>query len=52
MLHELSVRVLEEEVVVDQSLPRDDAEEMDQGLGGLPDVSADDFAAGGRVEDG
>lgn len=52
MLDELFIGVLEEEVVVDQSLPRDDAEEMDQGLGGLPDVSADDFAAGGRVEDG
>lgn len=52
MLTELVVGVVEEEVVVDEGLSRDDAEEMDQALGSVADVGADEVAAGGRVEDG
>ena len=37
---------------MDEGLPGDDAEEVDEALGFLADVSANDVAAGGRVEDG
>lgn len=52
MVDELLVGVAEEEVVVDEGLPGDDAEEVDEALGFLADVAANDVAAGGRVEDG
>lgn len=52
VLSELGVGVVEEKVVVNERLSRDDAEHVDEPLGGVADVAANDVAAGGGVEDG
>lgn len=52
MFDEFRIRVFEEDVVVDQRLARDDAEEVDEAFGGGADVVADCVAAGGGIEDG
>lgn len=52
MLGELGGGVAEEESIVDEGLARDDAEEVDEALGGGADVGADNVAASGGVEDG
>lgn len=49
---EFRIGVFEEDVVVDQRLARDDAEEVDEAFGGGADVVADGVAAGGGIEDG
>jgi hypothetical protein len=42
---------VEEEVVMVEMLPRDDAEEVDEALGGCPDDGSDVGAAGVGLED-
>nr|GMD32770.1 AAA+ ATPase domain-containing protein [Ipomoea batatas] len=52
VLCDFRIGVLEQEVVVDEGLAGNDAEEMNQALGGVSDVGAYGVAAGGGVEDG
>lgn len=53
MVGELGVGgVVEEEVVVDDGLAGDDAEDVDEALRGRADEGADVVARGGGVEDG
>ncbi|OAY75206.1 hypothetical protein ACMD2_06425 [Ananas comosus] len=49
---ELGVGIVEEEVVVDERVARDDAEEVDEALGCGADERGDAGAAGAGVEDG
>ena len=52
MLEEFGIGVSEEQIVVDDALARDDAEEVNQLLGVSTNVASDFVAAGGGVEDG
>lgn len=52
MFAEFSVGVVEEEVIMDDGLAGNDAEEVDKALGGGPHVATDGVAAGGGVKDG
>ncbi|CAL5020361.1 unnamed protein product [Urochloa decumbens] len=49
---EVVVRIVEQQVVVDELLARDDAEEVDEALGVVPHDAGDVGAAGVRLEDG
>lgn len=46
------VRVVKDEVVMDERLTRHDTKEMDKALGYGANMAANDVAAGGGVEDG
>lgn len=52
MLNELGIRVLKDELIMDEGLPRDDAEEVDETLGSITDISSDSFTASGGIKDG
>ena len=52
VVDEVLVGVVEEQVVVDELLPGDDAEEVDEALGVRADDGGDVGAAGVRLEDG
>ena len=52
VVDEFGVGVVEKEVVVDERLPGDDAEEVNKPLGGMANVGGDGVAPSGRVEDG
>ncbi|PON68149.1 hypothetical protein PanWU01x14_097090 [Parasponia andersonii] len=49
---EFRVTVMKKKVVMNERLPRDNTEQVDQPLGGFPDVSRNDVASRGGVEDG
>lgn len=52
MFHEFRISILKQQIVVDDWLPGDDAEQVNQALSFVADVGADDVAAGGGIEDG
>ncbi|MED6166080.1 hypothetical protein PIB30_105579, partial [Stylosanthes scabra] len=52
LVYELFVGVYEEEVIVDEWLPWNDAEEVDEALSLVVDVAGNNIAVTGRVEDG
>lgn len=52
MLNQLRITILEQQVIVDKRLARDDAEEVDETFRCGAYVVADGVAAGGGVEDG
>ena len=52
MLHQLIVTAPEDEIIVDEGLPRDDTKQMYELLGRIAHVGPDGVAASGGVEDG
>lgn len=46
------ISVMEQEIVMNQSLTWNDTEEVNQSLGGFADMGTNGFSAGGGIEDG
>ncbi|PON68152.1 hypothetical protein PanWU01x14_097120, partial [Parasponia andersonii] len=49
---EFRVSIMKKKIVMNERLPRDNTEQVDQPLGGFTDVSRNDVAPGGGVENG
>lgn len=52
MLNEFLIGVLEQKIIVDQGLTRDNAEQVDQFLGSIANVATDDISAGVGIKNG
>lgn len=52
MFDEFRIGVVEKKIVVNQRLPRDDTEQMNQSLRRVADMATNNIAASGRIEDG
>lgn len=51
-MNKLRIRVLKDELFMNKGLSWDDAEEVDEALGFISDISSDGVTAGGGIKDG
>lgn len=52
VIDEFRIGVVEKKIVMNQRLPRDDTEQMNQSLRSLADMASNNITASGRIENG